>query len=209
MLKSLKRIFQESREKYRIPRSVRDLIPIDALWKDGIFKRANMYNKTYIFTDINYESASEENKEQMFLKYGMILNSFDNMAVTKITVNNRPITRKDFEEAVLAKMEGDKLDEYRQEYNTLLSELLMVDNGIVQEKYITVSVPKRDIKTARDYFARVDVELKNRFAELIRRFERENTNVLYFGEEIEYGTKIDRIREALKGYLAEAPAVTE
>jgi len=166
MLKSLKRIFQESREKYRIPRSVRDLIPIDALWKDGIFKRANMYNKTYIFTDINYESASEENKEQMFLKYGMILNSFDNMAITKITVNNRPITRKDFEEAVLAKLEGDKLDEYRQEYNALLSELLLVDNGIVQEKYITVSVAKRDIKTARDYFARVDVELKNRFAEL-------------------------------------------
>lgn len=166
MLKSLKRIFQESREKYRIPRSVRDLIPIDALWKDGIFKRANMYNKTYIFTDINYESASEENKEQMFLKYGMILNSFDNMAITKITVNNRPITRKDFEEAVLAKLEGDKLDEYRQEYNALLSELLLVDNGIVQEKYITVSVAKRDIKTARDYFSRVDVELKNRFAEL-------------------------------------------
>lgn len=166
MLKTLKRIFKEGKEKYRIPKNVRDLIPIDALWKDGIFKRANMYNKTYIFTDINYESASEENKEQMFLKYGMILNSFDNMAVTKITVNNRPITHKDFEDAVLAKMEGDKLDEYRQEYNALLSELLMVDNGIVQEKYITVSVPKRDIKTARDYFARVDVELKNRFAEL-------------------------------------------
>ena len=96
----------------------------------------------------------------------MILNSFDNMAITKITVNNRPITRKDFEEAVLAKLEGDKLDEYRQEYNALLSELLLVDNGIVQEKYITVSVAKRDIKTARDYFSRVDVELKNRFAEL-------------------------------------------
>lgn len=56
---------------------------------------------------------------------------------------------------------------------------------------------------------REEMQLKNRFAELIRRFERENTNVLYFGEEIEYGTKIDRIREALKGYLAEAPAVTE
>ena len=38
MMKTLKRIIQEGKEKYRIPRHVRDLIPIDAIWKDGIFK---------------------------------------------------------------------------------------------------------------------------------------------------------------------------
>ena len=166
MLKTLKRIIQERKEKYRIPRSVRDLIPIDTIWKDGIFKRGKIFNQTFIYTDINFVSASEENKENMFKKYGAVLNGFDSQAVTKITISNRQMTRHDFEESVLAKLEGDDLDEYREEYNDLLSELALGDNGIMQEKYITVSVVRRDIKSAREYFARVQVELMNRFAEL-------------------------------------------
>ena len=38
MLKSLKRVIQEGKEKYKIPRSVRDLLPVDTIWIDGIFK---------------------------------------------------------------------------------------------------------------------------------------------------------------------------
>ena len=166
MLKTIKRIIQEQKEKYRIPRSVRDLIPIDIIWKDGIFKRGNLFNKTFVYTDINFESASEENKENMFVKYSSVLNGFDNHAVTKMTISNRQMTRSDFEESVLIKLEGDVLDTYRQEYNDLLSELALVDNGTVQEKYITVSVVRKDIKAAREYFSRVEVELRNRFADL-------------------------------------------
>ena len=166
MMKNLKRILQEGKEKYRIPRNVRDLIPVHVIWKDGIFKTGDLFHKTYTFSDINYQSASEENKMNMFLKHSSILNSFDNRAVTKITVCNRQMTRHDFEESVLAQLVGDNLDDLRQEYNDLLSELALVDNGIMQEKFITVSVAKRDIKAAREYFVRVDAELKNRFAEL-------------------------------------------
>ena len=28
----------QEKEKYRIPRKVQDLIPIDCIWKDGIFR---------------------------------------------------------------------------------------------------------------------------------------------------------------------------
>ena len=38
MLKSMKRLFAQEKEKYRIPRKVQDLIPIDCIWKDGIFR---------------------------------------------------------------------------------------------------------------------------------------------------------------------------
>ena len=145
---------------------MRDLIPIDTIWKDGIFKRGNTFNRTYIYTDINFHSASEATKKEMFTQHSTLLNSFDSLAVSKITVSNRQMTRKDFEEKVLVKLEGDDLDFYRKEYNDLISELLLVDNGIMQEKYVTVSIAKRDINAAREYFSRVDIELKNRFAEL-------------------------------------------
>ena len=166
MLKSLKRVIQEGKEKYKIPRSVRDLLPVDTIWMDGIFKSGPTFSAMAAYTDINFESASEENKENMFLKYSALINGFDNLAVTKMTICNREMTHNDVASTVMAKLEGDLLDVYRKEYNKHLADLAMVDNGIVQVKYITISVVKRDIKAAREYFARVMMELRNRFGEL-------------------------------------------
>ena len=39
-------------------------------------------------------------------------------------------------------------------------------NGIIQEKYITVSVWKKDIEEARTYFARIGADLIAHFAAL-------------------------------------------
>ena len=137
MLKSIKALIQQEKEIYRIPKNVRDLIPVDALWKDGIFRKGRKFSKTYCFTDINYRVASLDNKQGMFDIYMNILNSFDSNAVTKITINNRQMNRCDVEASVLVKEEGDSLDVLRKEYNGMLSELALVDNGVTQEKYIT------------------------------------------------------------------------
>lgn len=48
-----------------------------------------------------------------------------------------------------------------------------------------------------------DMRIKFNFPTYIRRFERENTNILAFGSEIDYAKKIDRIREELKRYARE------
>ena len=74
MIKSIKRFFQQRRERYRIPRRVQDLIPIDGIWNDGIFHGGNAYSKTYRFSDINYKVASDEDQHDMFLGYSAILN---------------------------------------------------------------------------------------------------------------------------------------
>lgn len=69
MIKSLKAAIQQEREKYRVPRRVQDLIPIQRIWNDGIFQSGGKFSKTYKFTDINYLVASREDKESMFLTY--------------------------------------------------------------------------------------------------------------------------------------------
>ena len=120
MIKTLSNIFKQDKEKFVIPRSVQQVIPIETIWSDGIFKIGrNKFARTYKFTDINYAVASKVDKETMFLEYMDLLNSFDCGGTTKITINNRRLNKVDFEKAILIPMQEDGLDLYRKEYNNM------------------------------------------------------------------------------------------
>lgn len=158
MIKTLKNLLKQDKERYSVPRKVQDIIPIQRIWKDGIFQVGNRFSKTYKFSDINYLVASREDKEAMFLAYSELLNSLDSGATTKITINNRRLNKANFEQSILMPMRGDSRDVYRKEYNQMLLDKATGANGIIQEKYITVSVSKKDIEEARTYFARVGAD---------------------------------------------------
>ena len=166
MIKTLSNLLQQDKEKYRVPRRVQDVIPIRRIWPDGIFLVGNKYSKMYRFTDINYLVASRTDKESMFLMYSELLNSLDAGATAKITINNRRLNRINFEKNILMPLRGDARDIYRREYNRMLLDKAMEGNGIIQEKYITVTVLKKDIEEARSYFARTGADLCSHFAAL-------------------------------------------
>ena len=93
-MKTLNKIFKLDKEKFVVPKCSQDIIPIKALWEDGIFLIGNnKYSKSYKFIDINYAVASREDKESMFLDYSELLNSLDSGATAKITINNRRINK--------------------------------------------------------------------------------------------------------------------
>ncbi|MCI8587798.1 MAG: DUF87 domain-containing protein [Clostridia bacterium] len=164
MMKTLKKIFKLDKEKFKVPRSVQDVIPVKAIWEDGIFLVGkNKYSKSFKFLDINYAVASKEDKEAMFLDYSALLNSLDAGATTKITINNRRINKLDFEKAILLKDSEDELDKYRKEYNQMLISQAKNANEIIQEKIITISVYKKSIEEARNYFTRATTDLMNHF----------------------------------------------
>ena len=166
MIKSLRTLFKQDKESYKVPKSVQDYIPIQKMWDDGIFKVGNRYTKTFRFDDINYAVASREDKEAMFLEYSELLNSLDSGVTTKITINNHCRNRTDFERSVLIPFKEDGLDIYRKEYNDMLLDKATGANSITQEKYITISVHKKDIDEARNYFNRIGSELSSHFAKL-------------------------------------------
>ena len=160
-------LFKKDKEKFKIPKSVQDAIPIDAMWEDGIFLVGkNKYSKCFKFTDINYSVASREDKEEMFLEYSKLLNSFDTGATSKITIINRRLNKLDFQKTMFIKLEDDELDKYRKEYNKMLLDKATASNGIVQEKCITITIEKKSIEDARLYFLRIGTELINKFKEL-------------------------------------------
>ena len=164
MLKTLKKIFRLDKEKFKVPRCVQDIIPVRAIWEDGIFLVGrNKYSKSFKFLDINYAVASKEDKEAMFLDYSALLNSLDTGATTKITINNRRINKLDFEKTILLDDANDELDKYRHEYNQMLVNQAKNANEIVQEKIITISVYKDSVEEARNYFTRASTDLMNHF----------------------------------------------
>ena len=166
-MKTIKNLFLQEKEKYKVPKGVQDTVPIKAIFEDGIFLVGkNKYSKSFLFTDINYTVADKEDKEELFLKYSDLLNSLDVGATTKITISNRKINKKDFKDNILIKKQDDDLNRFRDEYNKMLLEKSELGNGIVQEKYITISVFKKNIEEARNYFSRISVDLQNKFSAL-------------------------------------------
>jgi len=144
MIKTLQKIMKQDKEKFVVPKGVQQAIPIRAIWPEGIFQVGNKFSRTFRFEDINYAVASKEDKEAMFLSYSELLNSFDSGATTKITINNRRLNKTDFESSILIPLREDGLDEYRREYNRMLLEKATGANSIVQDKYVTVSVAKKE-----------------------------------------------------------------
>ena len=167
MIKTLSKAQKMEREKFRIPRSVQDAIPIRRIFADGIFQVGNQYSKTWSFTDINYAIAGKEDKTSMFLDYSELLNALDSGASAKITIYNRRINKAEFERSVLLPDRDDGLDEYRHEFNRMLTaQVTGTSNSIVRERYLTVSVVKRNADEARSYFARVGTDLVTHLAQL-------------------------------------------
>lgn len=157
------------KEKFKIPKSVQQSIPIKRIYKDGIILCGNLYTKSWKFTDVNYSVASNEDQIAMFLAYSEILNSLAIDATTKITINNRQLNKKEFKLKVWFKHLKDNLDIYRDEINEILLDKMQDSNNLVQEKYVTVSVEKKNIEEARNFFTRIGNDLTTGFNRLASR----------------------------------------
>ena len=46
MIKTLKTLLKQDKEKYSVPQKVQNMIPISCIWNDGICKVGNKYSKT-------------------------------------------------------------------------------------------------------------------------------------------------------------------
>lgn len=166
MIKSLLAANKSEKDRFVIPRSVQQSIPIRCVYSDGIWHIGRKHSRTWRFADINYAAASEEERRSIFLSYCAVLNSLPTDAAAKITIINRRINPVDFQRQILMKERGDELDRYRRESNQILTRRAAESNNLVQEKYITLSIPQRKIEETRTYFRRVDANLSKGFGRL-------------------------------------------
>jgi len=195
LIKTLQNTLKQDREWLSVPRSVQDTIPIKRIWPDGIFQFGSKFSKTIRFSDINYAIAAKEDKTAMFLGYSELLNALDCGSATKITINNKRLNRQDFADKMLLPLQGDTLDGYRNEYNNMLTEKVSgAVNSVVQERYLTLSVHKKNIEEARVFFSRAVNDVRSKLNHLDSHCEELNAEarlrVLHdfyrLGEETEF-----------------------
>ena len=69
------------KKKRSVPRTTQKTLPYKCVCDNFLMKvDDNKYSKTYVFEDVNYSIAKQEEQESIFLGYCSVLNSFDTSA---------------------------------------------------------------------------------------------------------------------------------
>ena len=159
MLKSLSKFKRQNKEKFKIPRCVQDTIPIDKVYKDGIFLSASVIPRPICSVTSTTPMHPEKIKKGILLGYGEMLNSLDASCTAKITILNRKVDPEEISNKILIHKADDELNDLRQAYNDLILENLAKSDNLIQEKYITITTFKNSISEARTFFSRISLEL--------------------------------------------------
>lgn len=163
----IKTIATREKEKIPVPKRVQDMIPVNIIYDDGVFKCGERrFSRSWSFSDINYAVIGEEAETSALIKYAELLNSFDSRCTVKITVSRHKRNRAEFERTALLPMAEDGMDGCRKEVNAVLEKDAAGKSSVVTERYITVSYNCRSVDEAREYFDRVEAGLKARFRAL-------------------------------------------
>ena len=51
MIKTLRNLLKQDKERFVVPRGVQDVIPIKAIYDDGIFQVGSKFSKSYQFSE--------------------------------------------------------------------------------------------------------------------------------------------------------------
>lgn len=125
---------------YKVPTRVQDIIHIDSIDLDtGIFYHGkNTFTKQYLFSDVNFETLSEANKEEIREKYSQIINTFSSGGRFKITLDNRVVDLETYATNSILRERGDELDYLRREHNKDIETKMINSNSIDTRLILTL-----------------------------------------------------------------------
>lgn len=105
-----------------------------------------IYNATIKLNDINYRLVNDEQREEIFTQWMNFINALTPDGGINITVHNHLISKKGFSQKVCLSHQGDSLDHYRDEINTVLLENIKIgNNNIVSDLYLTFALKEESL----------------------------------------------------------------
>ena len=162
-MKYFQKIMRRDKERFTVPRSVQQTIPIQRIWQDGLFYSGSRYSQAWRFSDINYLLSGRAEKEQKFHIYSALLNAQKSGCYAQITICNHSLDRNQFAASVLLPEREDSRGRYRDEYNQFLLEQAIGEDTIVQERYLTISDRFKTPEDARMGLGRAGADLMGAF----------------------------------------------
>ena len=160
LIKTLMAANKSERVRVKVPHSVQQSIPIKRIYTNGIWEVGNKHSRSWKLTDVNYIAASQETQRSIFNAYCAAINSLPTDATAKITIVNHRLNPAEFERRILLPYKDDWLDHYREEANAITKGRAAQSNNLVQERFVTLSIPQRKIEESKSYFRRAGANLE-------------------------------------------------
>lgn len=188
----------------KIPKTVQQSIPYVAVYEDsGIIEiEDGVFSKAYLLKDINYQIAKMQDQEEMFIRYGEFLNSFDSSVRFQIVIINKNMDQQEFEVKTLLKPCYDEYDGLRDEYNAMLLDKMREGrNNMTKEKYLVCAINEKSYEAAKNRFLHLDVDISTNVKKIggsdatpLTTIERLETlyDVYNVGQEGMFGAKLQK-----------------
>lgn len=98
---------------YKVPLSIQDTIPIYRISEGGIFelekkKGVHLFDRMYLFEDINFSTQDEDEKEETGAKFEMLLRAMN--VSYKIIVSNHYADNNRLRESILHKAVSEDME---------------------------------------------------------------------------------------------------
>ena len=159
----VKRSIQKAQRDGKIPRDAVQTIPYRELFPDGLMQvNDKLFTKTLRFSDINYELAQPEDKEQTFDGLCDFYNALDSCMWAQMSFLNLRANLIDYRKSVTVPGQGDGCDDVRRELETILqAQLAKGNNGLIKRKYFTFGIEADSGQAARPRVERIEADLRN------------------------------------------------
>ena len=159
----VKRSIQKAQRDGKIPRDAVQTIPYRELFPDGLMQvNDKLFTKTLRFSDINYELAQPEDKEQTFDGLCDFYNALDSSMWAQMSFLNLRANLIDYRKSVTVPGQGDDCDDVRRELETILqAQLAKGNNGLIKRKYFTFGIEADSGQAARPRVERIEADLRN------------------------------------------------
>jgi Type IV secretory pathway, VirB4 components len=160
---------------YKVPKSVQQTIPISKISKSGIFEIENkaagldrIYDKAYLFWDVNYKSKDEFKREEFLKLYCKVLNAMNVSFKIEILNLNRDMQKLDDE--IYLKQNESALADYTtivDDFNKVMRDKIELgSSGIEQVKVFIISCKRQNYYNAKAFFNTVEQGLKTNFKKM-------------------------------------------
>lgn len=177
------------------PAGTQDIIEIERIAPNGIFQVGReKWSKSYHLVDVNYTTKTYDEQLAFFYDWCKTLNSF-NVSV-KLTIFNENRNMQEIREKMLYQYKGDEYDWLRMAYNDIIENKIVEGRqGIRQEKFLTITVERKDYEAAKAYLSSLEGSFINNFAALssalIPMDADERLRVLYYFYHCGHETEAD------------------
>ena len=149
---------QKKNKNKKAARTVFQTIPYENIYANGVIEtEPGVFTRAYPLGDINFNLASEDIQQDIFAKYGHLINSIPVEAKFQVLIHNYRIDSKTFLDRLIIPRNTDGLNSVRLKANKVILEKASESTfNILQEKQIIISLEDDDVSHVMQSFEALD-----------------------------------------------------